>query len=223
MPSEPQFVSSLNGKVLNMVIDFDFIINTDVGLIRFIQENFQDDRVFQLDKLNKSDRELLSLLYSRKNWNPLSIFSTEENLSEIDELYKSFFDNYKKDIINKSISLPEINKFIHLINSSGRPFGISSYVAVSDELEANTITSQCSNLCIIPKRKSSLIDKDPFYVKDYKFFIDCNMEDLSHRKIYILPYQYSLDYLKDTANRLTIENIFVFTGDDYRLKENHEQ
>ena len=49
------------------------------------------------------------------------------------------------------------------------------------------------------------------------------MEDLSHRKIYILPYQYSLDYLKDTANQLTIENVFVFTGDDYRLKENHEQ
>ena len=162
MPSGPQFINSLNGKVLNMVIDFDFIINTDVGLIRFIQENFQDDRVFQLDKLNKSDRELLSLLYSRKNWNPLSVFSTEENLPEIDELYKSFFDNYKKDIINKSISLPEINKFVHLVNSSGRSFGISSYVAVSDELEANTITSQCSNLCTIPKRKSSLIDKDPF-------------------------------------------------------------
>ena len=88
--------NNLNGRVLNAVIDFDFIVNTELGLVRFIRDNFQDDRVFDLDVLNKSDREILSLLCSRDNPNPLSIISTQENMRDIDPLYNSFFINYKK-------------------------------------------------------------------------------------------------------------------------------
>ena len=78
--------NNLNGRVLNAVIDFDFIVNTELGLVRFIRDNFQDDRVFDLDVLNKSDREILSLLCSRKNPNALSIISRRENMWGIDPL-----------------------------------------------------------------------------------------------------------------------------------------
>ena len=67
MPNE----RNLNGRVVTSVIDFDLIVNTDIGLIKFIQGNFQDDKVFDLEKLNRSDRTILSLLYSRNNTNPL--------------------------------------------------------------------------------------------------------------------------------------------------------
>ena len=82
--------NNLNGRVLSALIDFDLVVNTELGLIRFIRENFQDDRAFNLETLNKSDREILSLLYSRKNENPLSIISTEDNLGDIDKLYNFF-------------------------------------------------------------------------------------------------------------------------------------
>ena len=90
---------NLSGRVLNTLIDFNLLVDTDIGLIRFIRNNFQDDRVFKLDIVNKSDRYILSLLYSRENWNPLSIISTEDNIKDIDKLYKSFFDEYKQDIL----------------------------------------------------------------------------------------------------------------------------
>ena len=56
---------NLSGRILSTLIDFNFLVDTDIGLIRFIREKFQDNRVFKLDELNKSDRSILSLLYSR--------------------------------------------------------------------------------------------------------------------------------------------------------------
>jgi len=80
-------MDNLNGRTVNSVIDFDLIVNTDIGLIRFIRENYKDPRAFRLDILEKSDREILSLLSSRENINPLSVISTEENMHDIDGLY----------------------------------------------------------------------------------------------------------------------------------------
>ena len=94
--------NNLNGRVLTAIIDFDLVVNTELGLIRFIRENFQDERAFNLKTLNRSDREILSLLFSRKNDNPLSIISTDENLVDIGNIYKSFIDNYKQEIIDHS-------------------------------------------------------------------------------------------------------------------------
>ena len=70
----PEGNNNLNGHVVNSVIDFNMIVNTDIGLIKFIQDSYQDNRVFKLEDINRSDREILSLLYSRKNSNPLSEF-----------------------------------------------------------------------------------------------------------------------------------------------------
>ena len=72
-----------NGKTLHTLLDFDFIVNTELGLIRLIREEYRDSRAFNMDIVDKSDREILSLLSSRKNSNPLSIISTDENFDDI--------------------------------------------------------------------------------------------------------------------------------------------
>ena len=138
--------NDLNGRVLSALIDFDLIVNTELGLIRFIRENFQDERAFNLEILNKSDREILSLLFSRKNKNPLSIISTEENLGDIDKLYKSFFDSYEKEIIDHSNSDSTIYKFVELVASSGTNFGVISFFAVRNDIEKEALNSHFGNL-----------------------------------------------------------------------------
>ena len=97
----PEIKTNLNGKILAPLIDFDFIVNTELGLIRFIREQYQDDRAFKLDILNKSDREILSLLYSRLNYNPLSIISTDNNSK-----------NIAKSIIGNILFIPSKNSFL---------------------------------------------------------------------------------------------------------------
>ena len=209
--------NNLNGRVLSALIDFDLVVNTELGLIRFIRENFQDDRAFNLETLNKSDREILSLLYSRKNENPLSVISTEDNLGDIDKLYKSFFDSYEKEIIEHSNSDATIFKFVQLVLSSGTNFGTMTYFAIRNDLQKESLISHFGPLKIVSKDEpSSVMGKDIYYIKDYRFFTDLNLQDkISRKKIYFSPRQYNIDYFENVVNSLTSRNVFAKFGKDY--------
>lgn len=213
--------TNLNGRVLNPVIDFDFIVNTDLGLIRFIRENFQDDRAFNLSILNKSDREILSLLYSRKYQNPLSVISSDDNIDDIDPLYKSFFDNYKEDIIKRSTSEKSIIGFVSLMCSSGMNLGINCSICVRDEIESNQIISHFGRSMIIDiSDKASLLTKDVYYVRDFKFFEEADInKNITHKKIYISPRQYVVDFIEESDTELARSNVFILMGKDYRKGE----
>ena len=208
--------TNLGGRILSTLIDFNFLVDTDIGLIRFIREKFQDDRVFKLDILNKSDRYILSLLYSRLNWNPLSIISTEDNLSDIDELYKSFFNTYKKDILYRSLTYKKINLFVMMMFTNGYNLGINPTIFVNDNLEAEEIYRFFKIEKITDnKEKRNLASKEVYYVKDYKFFVDNNLTNIVQKKIYISPRKYNAIYIRDTDNNLALYNEFVSIGKNY--------
>ena len=213
--------NNLNGRVLSAVIDFDMVVNTELGLIRFIRENFQDERAFNLEILNKSDREILSLLYSRKNYNPLSIISTEENLGDIDKLYKSFFNSYEKEIIDHSNSDSTIFKFVQYVISSGTAFGVMAFFGIRDEIEEQSLISHFGPLKVISKEEpSSVLGKDIYYIKDYRFFTDLNIQDkISRKKIYFSPRQYNRDYFENEVNTLTSNNVLSTFGKNYSVKD----
>lgn len=212
---------NLNGKVLSALIDFELIVDMDIGLIKFIRNNFQDNRAFKLDILNKSDRYILSLLYSRINWNPLSIISTEENLPDIDELYKSFFDTYKQEILKESITYRSINEFVEMIFEAGINFGVNPILYVKDEFEENEVNRFFGiNKILDTTDKKSLTSKDIYYVKDYLFFTNNKIENsIVHKNIYISPRKYNIEYIQNTTNKLTEYNEIILFGKDYSKQE----
>lgn len=211
---------NLSGRILSTLIDFNFLVDTDIGLIRFIREKFQDNRVFKLDELNKSDRSILSLLYSRINWNPLSIISTEENLHDIDELYNSFFDTYKKEILYRSLTYTKINTFISMMFDKANIIGVNPVIYVNDDLEAEEIIRFFDiNKLIETKDKAILGSREIYYVKDYKFFTDNELIDIVQKKIYISPRTYNALYIRDNTNNLTLYNEIVPMGTNYSRKE----
>lgn len=211
--------NNLNGKVLQPLIDFDMIVDSELGLIRFIRDNFQDPRAFDLDVLNRSDSEILSLLYSRTNINPLSIISTKENMGDIDKLYKSFNETYRKEILKKSIAEGRFLKFIQMMITTGHTIGVSCSICIKDDLEKREITSRFGNVNTISKSdKVSICNKDAFYVRDYSFFTELGIaEKLKLKKIYMPPTTYNSEYFENTKNGLTTRNQLVFIGNDYRI------
>lgn len=214
-------IGNLNGKILSVLIDFNFLIDIDIGLIRFIREEFQDSRAFKLDILNKSDREILSLLYSRINWNPLSIISTNENLSDIDELYKSFIDTYKDEILHRSITYKDINEFIGLVFSNVNKFGINPIIYTRDDLEKREI-NRFFDINKTTNDIKLLSSKEVFYVKDYIFFTENNLTNLTRKKIYISPRRYNVEYLQNSNTNLSKYNDFISIGRDYSKRENKD-
>ena len=168
----PEGNNNLNGHVVNSVIDFNMIVNTDIGLIKFIQDSYQDNRVFKLEDINRSDREILSLLYSRKNPNPLSEFVNEEFIGEIDSLYKSFFDSYKQEILDHSIIFSNIYKFVSMATENGINLGINTAIAIRDDLEEKELDKHFSITNFLNKDsdKSLIMKREVFYINDYLFF-----------------------------------------------------
>ena len=213
--------NNLNGKTLSALIDFDFIVNSELGLIRFIKIKFRDPRAFKIDILNKSDREILSLLYSRENINPLSIISTEENMKDIDGLYNSFFDTYKREIIDLSVVEKSIFNFVNMVISSRANYGINLTISVRDDIEKNEIKSHFNgfNQFIDRSDIASIRNRNPYYVKDYSIFTDNGLIDLSDKKIYTSPRKYNMNYFINTDIMLTRNNSFMLMGKDYS-KEN---
>lgn len=197
---------NLNGRTMSALIDFNFIIDTDIGLIRFIRKNFNDERAFIPEIINKSDREILSLLYCRKNWNPLSIITTEENKDNIDKLYDSFFRDYKKEIIHLSVSKNSILEFTTTMLIAGSSSGFSTKIFINDKIEKEFVSRHINRpLFLSIEDKKTIMTMDPFYVKDYRFFLNNNIE-ISGKNIYLLGYDYNIDYYKNTDSKLTRNN-----------------
>ena len=60
-------VKNLEFNTLNMYIEFEMIVDTDFGLLRFIAENFADERMFYIDTLNEDDNLIKGMLYERES------------------------------------------------------------------------------------------------------------------------------------------------------------
>ena len=219
----PEVKSNLNGKILSAVIDFDFIVNTDLGLIRLIREKYQDDRAFKLDILNKSDREILSLLYSCTNPNPLYIISTEKNIQDIDKLYSSFIKDYKKEILLRSTAEYNTVIFIQMALKSEANLGVNLSFYCKDSDEINELESHFGKLKILTQNdRSSIPSRDSYYVKDYKFFTNLHLENkIIHKVIYTSPREYNIKYFESVSNQLTSTNVFILMGKDYREKKSN--
>lgn len=212
---------NLNRQSIFPVIDFNFALNTDLGLIRYIRSNYQDERAFRLDVLNRSDRELLSLLSSRINANPLSIVSTDNNMKNIDSLYESFVNNVYDEMISLSSYDISTRDFIQLIMKCGmNVIGSTPIITVSNELEQSAISKFCNCKAsdIVYTDTQTLLSKDVFYVKDYMFFTKYNLCDkLIGKTIYIQPLQYSLNYFESELGKfLTLNNKIILFGTDHR-------
>ena len=105
--------ASLQTEIL---IDFECYVDTEVGLIRLINDKYRDGNVFNIDKLNDIRQIILSLI-DRKDINPLSIIS-KDNVSEDDLLdyYIEFMTEEYDEILKRSVTT-ELKTLINLLKS----------------------------------------------------------------------------------------------------------
>lgn len=205
---------NIPGQIVTVIVDYNFIVNTDLGLMRFIRSQFQDPRAFNLDIVNKKDGELLTLLYSRIDKNPLSIISTEENMKDIDKLYESFFEEYKKEICGLSTTQKTIMKFIKMGLTIKPNSGIKMIIGVNDEFEYNDIERHFKTKSIVYNNTEPLKDYGAYYIKDFSYVEQYNLSSIQNKKFYIPPLEYNFLYLSDHKS-FSKSNAIVMMGPDY--------
>ena len=106
--------ASLRSEIL---MDFNCYIDTEVGLIRLIQEKYLDEKVFNTDLLRLNLRVIIKMLIERKEANPLYLFANE-NISreDLDDYYKEFLETEYDSILSRSVTT-EISHLIELFKT----------------------------------------------------------------------------------------------------------
>ena len=106
-------------KKLTPLIPFDCIVDTDVGLIQLVNDQYMDRSVFNAKMFDKSLGEMILDLYFRKVENPLYIYANPDIEHEVlDEYYKEFFES-KYDLILERSPGTEMQNVIELFQSTG--------------------------------------------------------------------------------------------------------
>lgn len=212
---------ALQGKILNPLICFDMIFSKEVGLIKMIQDICVENTLFDLKSIkDKSDREILSLLQSRSNPNPLSVFQFN---GDIDEIYEDMMEHYYDAVLERS---PFTDFGYPVIAYVSKSFdNIDPYILVSSDMEKDKIRSmkefKTANIIINDSIDVTCFGQmDPYYINSYTELYDENLQDSFYEKmigknIYLSDNPYNRSFIESgeygklsDKNEFTLINIW---------------
>lgn len=200
------FSESNTMGVINPLISFNCLIDTDFGLLVLIVQNFFDTSVFSEDFFNNNiDPEKLKYtVYKREDKNPLLLCMKNSRFS--DDYYKQFLEEYYKDILDRSM-ITDLAINLPAISNSGAMFTIlcknQEEIDLLDRLEIfnkfhrillsdldsieeyNQIFVKDYNDYGMNKITPQCIDKQ-FYIPRYKFNDIESLDEKDQEKIILL-------------------------------------
>lgn len=154
---------------------FDLIIDTDVGLLKFIQKEYNNPKVFIPGILNERDVNILKMIMiDRIHYNPLKAIMIEgtDAYNNADSLYEQFIENHYEEILKLS-SQTALFDIIRRSSSIGDT--VKFDILCKNELERDMIISRFKRFKINPSVKivSDLSKYDvsyygSIYVKDIR-------------------------------------------------------
>lgn len=112
-------IQNKNGGANNTLaplISFDTLVDTEIGLVRLIYDEYNGTELFDTSFYEQSVFKTVHDLYNRENTNPLTVFANKDHVlyKKIDEYYKEFIETRIKDILKLSITTliaPMIDNF----------------------------------------------------------------------------------------------------------------
>ena len=117
--------SDMNTRgILNPLVSFDCLIDTDFGLLVLIAQNFFDTEVFSEEffRRNNNINDMKWAVYGRKEKNPLTLCM--KDTTDADDYYNQFMEQYYDDILERSM-ITDLAKLIpELATNSGASFTI---------------------------------------------------------------------------------------------------
>lgn len=100
-----------------LLIDFNTLVDTEIGLFELIRREYLDPDVFNVELLNSDIKKLLSLLITREEVNPLYLIANDNiDRKDLDDYYKEFIETKYIDILIYSVTT-EMERLIALSKS----------------------------------------------------------------------------------------------------------
>ena len=211
----------MNGRAVSPLFSFDFLFDTDMGLILFIKNFLQVEEAFDLNILNQDVKELYQLIANREEQNPLSVISTKDNMQCIKDLYEDFMDYHKNPLVHEAIiSNSPSTRGLNLLKYTLIVKQITPSIWVSNAHESKkleaVLKSDIVRVNIIEKPKLHISDVDQYsaiYFKNASDIINLHNKDddinppISKHNIFVAdtPYNKRLLEKGDIISRIIMQ------------------
>lgn len=197
---------AIQGRTIRPLIPFNMLFSIDIGIIRFLQEFCIDDELFDLKTLKKmSNREILLLMQSRGNSNPLSILNVH---GDRDKIYKELMEDYEEQIIEKS-PLTDFGQMIYTECTMQPGNGIDTSLLVKNHLQLKKLNKSFLIserlriiICVyISDHIDTNLSIDAYYVNSYEELYNPHISDrfyenTTEKNIYLSDTVYNQEFLK---------------------------
>lgn len=192
-------------KKTTVLIDFDFLMYTDMGLYALIKKKYLSDAIFDTIVLKADKNLMLYMSLNRPNRNPLSIIMKEGICPDYDKLYNDIMEkNYKFITDNGFIRSSIVNFVSTATHYNTKDIGIS--ILYSNDIQKDCIekllpnTSEYTLLNKNACNREMLLSFSSYYIKDLWFFKDNNIMDIMGKTIYVQSLRYNLNEIAEKSN-----------------------
>ena len=157
----------MESYILNVLFDFDILIDTDIGCIRYMLKSNKFDQKYFKPKVKRATQALLKhMVICNKDINPLKIVLKEEYYNSADDLWAELKEKHYEGIINHS-PVTDIFKLGNTFALSQNTGIICNYNANSD-YEYNVLKKLVDNTtCAVSNQSYDATAYNIIYISKY--------------------------------------------------------
>ena len=205
-------LSNKSSNKIRILAEFDFVVDLDLAMIKFIKDKYNDPHVFNQDIINtSSESELIKKLIYRDTINPLEILVDDS--FDVTDLYYDIYENHMKELFNYSTAYDSLSL---MVTYNRLLQDVDVTILCDSEDKSDYIKSLNSNL----NTKISTIENivtglyDVFYIKYYDNSI--RFKDLNGKNIYIANAGYNMEPSKGFP-KVSVSAVVGYTNKIYLM------
>lgn len=187
--------------IFKPLVPFNCLIDTDVGLIELIKDDYRSPDIFDIGLLDSfpSNKGIINTLYRRTTRNPLIPFMVnKEDIETANDLYVQFITKEYKSIIERSV-VTGLYRLLHYFTLSEE---IAPMISYSNDIELefihNDIVMKKVKEVNIEDITTLCVNMDMFFFKDlWDVYLQKSVSILKSKNIMILDYGYNFNSNKE--------------------------
>lgn len=175
----------------NILVDFNMIVNTDVGVFSILKERYHNPKIIDPIILDTDIDTLLYRLKDERYNNVIELFVNEGYNTGM--VYSQLISTKYKEILDKSM----LTEVLNVVNVYIMTNVITVTILCKNKLEEQVIKKINSkfNVLLKTREKVNVKDFDSIFIKDYRNVI--YFENLKCKNIFISNYKNNIDEKKN--------------------------
>lgn len=172
----------------NVLVDFDTIIDTDFGLLKLLQEEYNNRKFISNKFLMMKDIILIHSLVNREEVNPLYLAINGMQF-DLDVLYNQFMDIEYRKILQNSIET-NICDFINVLITNDNAISIYCKNLLEQQLIEKKFKGKAKTIVTDDVSAIDISDYGSIIIKDFSKIL--NFKNLRLKDIYVANYKFNI-------------------------------